>query len=175
MNMKFEAFKKTIEGKLTDLIRKVVMLIINPLARFVEAKREKRRDYNLAMTEEELMRRFAKHVIKDMVRSRQRIAAFVYCEDYGIYVDRDCYFFILYKLKNLHSTRDKYLAHYWKDVHLSSMADNEIVEMEKRLNLLLKNELEKMGIETYYKVESGFTDSWMSRTKYVHTLFVKLS
>lgn len=177
-NIKLQILRKNFNEKLGDIVRKIIIFLFTPLAWLLETDREikleKRRNYNQAMSEEELMRRYAKHLTKDMIRVGESNTQFVYCEAFGLSSDRNDYNFIIYNLCNLHRCKDKYLRKYWMDAHLVSLKHGETVEKEKRLHTLLKNEFEKIGFETYYKVMEGWTGDWMKRTGYVHTLVIKL-
>lgn len=178
LNIKLQIFWKNFNEKLGNLVRKVLLFLLGPLFKFTkkrdEEKYRKRVAYNLAMSEEELMLRYAKHLTKEMIQLDECNTQFVYCEAFGLSTDRDDFKFILYDLCNLHGCKDKYLKNYWMDAHLVPLKKDETVEKEKRLNTLLKNEFDKMGFETYYKVSKRWTEAWMRRTGYVHTLVIKL-
>lgn len=178
MNIKFEMFKRKFIGKLEDSLRKVVLFLFKPLFNHSEktedAKDERMKKYNQAMSDEELMQRLAKHIIKRMIRYNGKITTFACCESFGNYEDRNNDDFIVYKLKNLYQCKDIYLKRYWADAHLLSLKEAEVVERENQLLPILKNEFEKMGVTTYCDIDATWDEYWKRRTKYIHTLYINL-
>lgn len=180
-NLKFEIFKKNFKEKLNGLITKVGTSLFKPFFRQRNKrskrdnlKHEKRREYNLAMGEEELMRRYAKHLIKYMINHDEKRKEFVYCDAIGADTDRRDENFILTELGDLHRCKDEYLSHYWWDTRVITMESDELVAKEKRLNDLLWKELEKIGVTTEYKEVEGWGEYWRIRTKYVKSLVITL-
>lgn len=145
-----------------------------------------------SISDEELMAKFAKYIVKCLINSE-----FVKEEEFMVFnkgayrynFDDDFEERILYRLRNISSScKDEVLKSwhyhnkkanlYYKD------EDEEMLTYERKLNKLLKQELDKLGVSAEYidvrktrvKKEDGydFYGRWLDKIGYEKSLIIKV-
>lgn len=182
---------KILQTLLTPLA-KLEMRIIDNNSHKIRAKCEK-------ITDDELMERFAKYIVKDLIKNKSKFneykefmlfhnGAYRY-NTHDEFEER-----ILYSLHNIdHSCKDKILKrwHYYGEkakLYYSFNEKNNAKEMiayERKLNSILKEKLNELGVYAEYEDireknyrgkgdKYDFYGRWLNRIGYEKSLIVKV-
>lgn len=195
MNIKLIKFKISMKRKISSFLQITLKPLVILADHVNHRKYEKIKLKCKTISDEELMARFAKHLIKSMIKANNswnkekhfmlfNKGAFRY-DTHEDFEER-----ILYQLKNIpYSCKDKILQswhlHTDKRALISPFNDENqlaMVEYERKLHKLLKAELEKLNINIEYidirkehgNVMLSFYKRWLDRIGYEKTLVVKV-
>lgn len=174
-----------------DNIKNVWYSAMSPLASLIEKvssnNYEKRVKLCEEITDEELMKRFAKHTVEYLIRNpHHESERFVMFNNKSNSMYIEFHERILYGLRNVRS-KDKILSDWYLHNDKAKLFykedSEEMINYEKKLNKLLKLELEKLGAQAEYEVHSGenfskgypdLYDKWLKDIGYEKTLIVKV-
>lgn len=192
MNIKMLKLKK----KLNKSLRATWYTLMKPLANFL-TKMSNKKHLKLKkecenISDEELMAKFAKYIVKDLIDCEYvRQKEFIVAHKYSIY-DDDFEERIMYQLRNIKSScKDKILKNWYyhnKKARIYYYADDngrkELIDYEIKLNTLLKQELDKLeGVHTEYVdvrkimvilADSDYYNEWLNQIGYEKSLIVRL-
>lgn len=198
--MKLKWIKFTVAVKKN--IWKATQTLLTPLAK-LEMKMIDKRSLRLRkkcenITDNELMERYAKYIIKDLVRNKSKFDRYkefmVFTNGaYSFATNEDFEQRIIYGLHNIsHSCKDKILKnwHYHaikaKLNYAFNYEDNlKMIVYERKLNLILKDKLNNLGVYAEYEdvrekdykgkgAEYDFYGKWLNQIGYEKSLIVKL-
>lgn len=153
-----------------------------------ETKYERLRAECKSISDQELMRRYAKHIISQLVKK-----SYINSEKFIVFNKTSqamTYEFenrILHKIRNINS-KDKILNSWYLHNDKAKLyykdESEEMINYEKKLNKLLKQELEDLGAKVEYKVQTGadlsksypeIRQMWLDRIGYEKTLVVSVN
>ena len=194
MSNKVERLKR--KKKIKKKLRSAWYTSMKPLANFLTKCSDKRyaklKEKCQSISDEELMAKFAKYIVKYLINSE-----YVKKEEFMVFnkgayrygFDDDFEERILYRLRNISSLcKDEVLKSwcyhnkkaklYYKD------EDEEMLTYERKLNKLLKQELDKLGVSAEYidvrktriKKEDGYSfyGRWLDKIGYEKSLIIKV-
>lgn len=187
--MSVEKMKRNKEIK--DNLKNAWYTAMKPLANLVESvssnNYEKHVNLCKNISDKDLMRKFAKSVVEDLVRNpHHESTEFIVFNKKSNSMSIDFYQRILYSLRNV-STKDRVLKDWYLHNEKAKLFykenSEEMINYEKKLNKLLKFELEKLGASAEYEVHSGkdiskkhpdLYSKWLEDIGYEKTLVVKV-
>lgn len=184
--------KKKIKRKLRSAWYTLMKPLVNFLTKCSDKRYAKLKEKCQSISDEELMAKFAKHIVKYLINSEYVKEEEFMVFNKGAYrynFDDDFEERILYRLRNISSScKDEVLKSwhyhnkkanlYYKD------EDEEMLTYERKLNKLLKQELDKLGVSAEYidvrktrtKKEDGydFYGRWLDKIGYEKSLIIKV-
>lgn len=194
MSNKVEMLKR--KKKIKKKLRSAWYTLMEPLVNFLTKCSDKRyaklKEKCQSISDEELMAKFAKYIVKYLINSEYVKEEEFMVFNKGAYrysFDDDFEERILYRLRNISSScKDEVLKNwhchnkkaklYYKD------KDEEMLTYERKLNKLLKQELDKLGVSAEYidvrktriKKEDGydFYGRWFDKIGYEKSLIIKV-
>jgi len=205
MKIKGEDIMKLLWIKMMYAIKKaflnIMQIIFTPLAnlkiKISDRNYKKIKEKCKKITDEELMERYAKYIVKYLVRNkgkRYNYKEFIVFNNYAKQVtNEDFRKRILYRLDNIsYSCKDKILKnwHYHAqkaklNYEFNSEAHKDMINYEKKLNVILKQKLNELGVYAEYEdirkkdyknknSKYDFYGDWLERIGYEKSLIVKV-
>lgn len=194
MSNKVEMLKR--KKKIKKKLRSAWYTLMEPLVNFLTKCSDKRyaklKEKCQNISDEELMAKFAKYIVKYLINSE-----YVKEEEFMVFkkgayryiFDDDFEERILYRLRNISSScKDKVLKSWYYHNKKANLyykdEDEEMLAYERKLNKLLKQELDKLGVSAEYidvrktrtKKEGGydFYGRWLDKIGYEKSLIIKV-
>ena len=195
MSNKVEMLKR--KEKIKRKLRSAWYTLMKPLVNFLTKRSNKRyakfKEKCQSISDEKLMVKFAKYIVKYLINNSEYVKE----EEFMVF-NKGAYRYnfddhfeerILYRLRNISSScKDEVLKSwhyhnkkaklYYKD------EDEEMLTYERKLNKLLKQELDKLGVSAEYidvrktrtKKEDGydFYKRWLDKIGYEKSLIIKV-
>lgn len=135
-------------------------------------KRDERVAYNKGMSDKELIQRMLRCILKDAIKRNRKIIEFYWCEGMLRYDIRQDRCFILNQLCRVND--DKYINTWLDDNNYSQSHYTLMGDIERRLHLEMRRQLEEMDVKISYKVDETLDRYWRSDSHYVKTLVIEL-
>ena len=195
MSNKVEMLKR--KKKIKRKLRSAWYTLMKPLVNFLTKRSNKRyaklKEKCQRISDEELIAKFAKYIVNYLINNSEYVKE----EEFMVF-NKGAYRYnfsdhfeerILYRLRNISSScKDKVLKrwHYYnkKAKLYYKDEDEEMLNYERKLNKLLKQELDKLGVSAEYidvrktrtKKEAGhdFYGRWLDEIGYEKSLIIKV-